>query len=163
MSKGEPLINTNYPHYDYPSQVDPDEIPDFADPWQRLNPKGGDYAICDFSADETWKLTRMPQGFPEIEFLKDLAEDLKLNKGQSMIEGKKRLRSGWNSWIRSTGANLGSAISYISPDTARHSRLFYLWFYTFCYIWHRSKPKIITANPELTNDIFGGIKSSSLR
>jgi hypothetical protein len=36
----------------------------------------------------------MPQGFPEIEFLKDLAEDLKLNKGQSMIEGKKRLRSG---------------------------------------------------------------------
>lgn len=32
MSKGEPLINTNYPHYDYPSQVDPDEIPDFADP-----------------------------------------------------------------------------------------------------------------------------------
>jgi hypothetical protein len=25
-------MNTNYSEYDYPSQVDPDEIPDFADP-----------------------------------------------------------------------------------------------------------------------------------
>lgn len=32
MSKGEPLMNTNYSQYDYHSQVDPDEIPDFADP-----------------------------------------------------------------------------------------------------------------------------------
>jgi hypothetical protein len=42
MLKGEPLINIKYSPYDYPSQVDPDEIPDFADPPQKLNPNGGD-------------------------------------------------------------------------------------------------------------------------
>jgi hypothetical protein len=93
MSKGEPLINNSYSQYDYPSQVDPDEIPDFADPPQKLNPNGGDYAIYDFSADDTWKPKGLTQDSPKIEFLKELAEDLKLNKIQCMKEGTKKLRS----------------------------------------------------------------------
>jgi hypothetical protein len=90
MSKGEPLINTMYLQYDYPSQVDPGENTDFADPPQKLNLKWGDYAIYDFTANDTWELMGLTEYTPEIKSLKELAEDLKLIKKQCKKEGKKR-------------------------------------------------------------------------